>query len=71
MKRVYLFFGMLLMFMSQSSHAQQALIDKMMPKPVPESPNAASLGKYGDYQVSHFSGVPEISIPLYEIQSRV
>ena len=30
------------------------------------SPNAASLGKYGEMPVSLYSGVPQISIPIYE-----
>ena len=47
----------------------QDLVNRMMPKPVPTSPNVASLGKFGDYRVGHFSGVPEISIPIYEVQS--
>ena len=28
-------------------------------------PNAASLGAYGDVPVSYFTGVPNISIPIY------
>ncbi|WP_425637957.1 hypothetical protein ACPUEN_00895 [Algoriphagus yeomjeoni] len=32
------------------------------------SANAASLGKYGDYPVSHHTGVPDISIPIYTVQ---
>ena len=47
----------------------QELIDKMIPKPVPTSPNVAALGKYGDYQVSHFTGIPDISIPIFEARS--
>ncbi len=39
-------------------------INKSMPKPVPLSPNAASFIKYGNYEVSHYTGLPEISIPL-------
>jgi hypothetical protein len=31
------------------------------------SPNAASLGIYGEMPVSYFTGVPEISIPLYNV----
>lgn len=50
-------------------HAQQDFINKMIPKPVPKSPNAASLGKFGDYQVSHFTGLPSISIPIFEAKS--
>jgi hypothetical protein len=32
------------------------------------SPNAASLGKYGDYQVGYYTGVPAIGVPLFEIK---
>ena len=34
---------------------------------IPTSPNAASLAMYADYPVSYYTGVPNISIPLYEI----
>lgn len=32
------------------------------------SPEVANLGLYGQIPVSHFTGVPDISIPLYEIE---
>lgn len=32
------------------------------------SPNASSLGLYGEVPVSYFTGVPAISIPLYEVK---
>jgi len=32
------------------------------------SPNAASLGEYGQYPVGKFTGIPNINIPLYTIQ---
>ncbi len=48
---------------------EQNLVNKMMPTPVPASPNVASLGKFGDYEVSHFTGLPNISIPIYEVKS--
>jgi YD repeat-containing protein len=32
------------------------------------SPNAASLGKYGDIPVSYHTGIPNISVPIYSIQ---
>ena len=32
------------------------------------APNAAALGKYGDYTVGNFTGVPDISIPIYTVQ---
>ncbi|MDR6193721.1 hypothetical protein [Siphonobacter sp. SORGH_AS_0500] len=34
------------------------------------SPNVASLGQYGNYPVSYFTGVPQITIPLYELQEK-
>jgi hypothetical protein len=37
-------------------------------EPAFPSANAASLGKYGDYPVSHHTGVPDISIPIYSVQ---
>lgn len=37
--------------------------------PAPASPDAASLGKYGSIPVSLYTGVPNISIPLYTIKS--
>jgi len=37
-------------------------------KVVPPSPNVASLGKYGEVPISLYTGVPNISIPLYEIK---
>jgi YD repeat-containing protein len=44
-------------------------VGKLMPRPVPLSPNAAALGKYGDYEVNLFNGLPDISIPLFEVKS--
>lgn len=41
-----------------------------VPKIIPPSPNAASLGKYGDIPVSYYTGIPNISIPIYEIQDK-
>jgi hypothetical protein len=32
-------------------------------------PNSTAFEKYGNYPVNMFSGVPDISIPLYEIKS--
>jgi YD repeat-containing protein len=38
------------------------------PQIVPPSPEAASLGKYGAFSVSLFSGTPQISIPIYDFK---
>jgi YD repeat-containing protein len=40
-----------------------------LPKIVPLSPNAASIAKYGEIPVGHFTGVPNIGIPLYTVNS--
>jgi YD repeat-containing protein len=37
---------------------------------VPPSPNAAGLGKYVDWPVNLYTGVPTLDIPLYQMQSR-
>jgi hypothetical protein len=41
---------------------------RLIPQIAPTTPDAASLGRYGTYSVSHFTGIPEITIPLYEIE---
>ncbi|MEM9858941.1 MAG: RHS repeat domain-containing protein [Bacteroidota bacterium] len=40
------------------------------PPEIPPSPNAASLGKYGNMPVSHYAGIPTINIPLYELKHK-
>jgi RHS repeat-associated protein len=32
------------------------------------APNAGALGKYGDIPVSYFTGVPDITVPIYNVQ---
>ena len=40
-----------------------------MPKITPPSPNVSAMQRYGDIPVGLYSGVPNISVPLYEIKS--
>jgi len=40
---------------------------KGFPKVAIVSPNAASLGIYGAIPVGHYTGIPNISVPIYEI----
>ena len=35
---------------------------------IPLSPQSSALARYGDFPVSHATGVPDITIPVYEIQ---
>lgn len=39
----------------------------ILPQVIPPSPNAYSLGIYGDIPVSQYTGIPNINIPLYKI----
>ena len=55
--------------LAQIPSAAQTNINRMVPNPVLKSPNAASLGKYGDYQVSYYNGLPDISIPIFDAES--
>ena len=40
---------------------------QFLPQVIPPTPQAAALARYGEYPVSHSTGIPDISIPLYEI----
>lgn len=40
-----------------------------LPEIIPPSPNAASLGQYADIPVSNYTGLANISIPIYTIKS--
>ncbi|MDR3697702.1 DUF5977 domain-containing protein [Mucilaginibacter sp.] len=44
-------------------------INYFVPQPFPRSPTATALEKYGTYQINEFTGVPDISIPLYTIEA--
>lgn len=39
-------------------------------KVIPLSPNAASISKYGEVPVSYFTGIPNISVPVYHVKSK-
>ncbi|MCF2217919.1 hypothetical protein H9Q08_01200 [Chryseobacterium sp. PS-8] len=56
---------MLVLFIVQKGWSQEP----SMPSVVKPSPNAAALGKYGEYPVSNYTGTPGISIPIYTVRS--
>lgn len=57
-----------LLLISTNIKAQDALdYQKGLPSYVPASPTVASLMQYADCPVSYYTGVPEIAVPLYEI----
>lgn len=42
----------------------------LLPNVIGPSPEVAQLGKFGSYDVNNFTGVPSISIPIYEIVAK-
>ncbi|WP_461589645.1 hypothetical protein, partial [Winogradskyella sp.] len=61
--RLMCYFGVALCFMIGTSNAQE------LPNIVPPTPEAASLGKFTEVPVSHYTGLPNISVPIasYEV----
>lgn len=47
----------------------QFALSQTVPYSATETPNTASLGVYGDIPVGYFTGVPNISIPIYTLES--
>jgi len=64
MKKIFSFilFAMMLEWVPLSTRAQE------MPKIIPPSPNAQTFTKYEEYPVSNYTGVPDITIPIYTIK---
>jgi YD repeat-containing protein len=61
MKRIYLLIAFILSNLFSYGQWKETL-------PSMPSPNAAALGNYGEIPVSYFTGVPNISIPLYTVK---
>ncbi|MEO7215177.1 SpvB/TcaC N-terminal domain-containing protein [Mucilaginibacter sp.] len=62
-----LFIALMIPFVSKSQ------VDKSLENLrnlMPPSPNASSLGRYSEWPVSLYTGVPNISIPIYEVKGR-
>ncbi len=62
MKRVIFFISSMFSAFLCSAQSQE------LPKVIPPSPTAIQFQRFGDYPVSHFTGVPQISIPIYTIK---
>jgi YD repeat-containing protein len=48
--------------------AQISPIKDLLPKLTPTSAEATGLGRFGNYKVNLFTGLPDISIPIFEIR---
>lgn len=61
--------ALLCLFSLQSNAQTGSQPQYFLPQPFPRSPNATAFEKYGSYQVNEFTGIPDISIPLYTIEA--
>lgn len=67
MAAVFFLTGLVDPCVGQSQSGKQA--SGIMPNIMPVSPEASSLGKYGEWPVSYYTGTTNISIPIYQIES--
>lgn len=58
------------LFLTIILHLWIITVCAQIPEPVfnVPTPDAANLGAYGEIPVGHYTGIPDISIPLYEIK---
>ncbi len=63
------FFSLVILVAYVGALSAQDEISNTYGNVIPPSPNAASLGQYADVPVSNYTGVPNISIPLYTVKS--
>ena len=64
LKTLSLIVALFFCFLSQTT----AQTIPTLSKNVPPAPTAAALGKYGDYPVNEYTGIPGISVPIYDIR---
>lgn len=73
MQKIKLFFSSIFLLgfviKTYSQVPQNINMSTNLPKMTPVSPEAASLGKYGQIPVSYYTGIPNISVPLYTIKT--
>jgi Family of unknown function (DUF5977) len=66
---LFLFFTTTLCFLVNLCEAQTTQPQYFEPALMPRSPTTTAFEKYGTYQVNEFTGLPDISIPLYTIDA--
>src|ERR1700733_13867749 len=69
--KIFRLFKLIVFFVLSAlwASAQQPNNQYFIPLDMPKSPNSTQFAKYGDYPVNLYSGLPEISIPLYTVES--
>ncbi|MBL7872609.1 MAG: hypothetical protein JNM78_13415 [Cyclobacteriaceae bacterium] len=60
--------GIFFIISSHSVISQDKNNANMVPNVAPPTPDIGQLGRFGNYPVNHFSGLVNISIPLYEVR---
>ncbi len=69
-KRILFFCIVTILLERDISYAQvDANLDQLRTV-IPPSPNTSSLGKFGEWPVGLFTGIPSINIPIYEVKGR-
>jgi hypothetical protein len=68
MRLIRTIFLFLAIFIIANANGQPAQSTNLLPVISPASPDVAGIARFGNYQVNLFTGIPDISIPLYEIQ---
>ena len=53
---------------SSSAANDPDAIDDLIPQLTPKSPEVAAMERFGQYPVSHYTGIADISIPIYTIK---
>lgn len=59
---------LILIFFTRSFGQSSPPSGSLLPPVSPPSPDVTSLAKYGNYEVSLFTGLPQINVPLYTIK---
>lgn len=60
--------SLLLMGLFLTVESQPVQTQSFLPRVLPNSPEAGGIARYGNIPVNMFTGIPDISIPLYEIR---
>ena len=69
MKKLVLYLGLWAISLGSSGQATE-LPQTSNLSVIPPTPEAAALIRFVEYPVSYYTGVPEISVPLYTVKSR-